>query len=124
MKMTFKLALAAVGGAVIGALGVGVTGAQTKPPAFLVAEFEVTDPAGWKTYVDGTRAISSGGAFVVRAAKGTPLAGELPKTITIVQFASVEEAIAFDSSPAYAALKPLRDQSSNWRSFVVEGVRN
>jgi hypothetical protein len=53
MNTTVKLALATLSGVLIGAFGVGVTGAQTKPPAFLVAEFEVTDPVGWKTYVDG-----------------------------------------------------------------------
>ena len=86
-------------------------------------EFEVTDPVGWKTYVDGARANPSGGTFLVRAAKGTSLAGDQPKTITIVQFPSVEDAVAFDSSPQYAALKPIRDKSSKWRSYVAEGIQ-
>jgi uncharacterized protein (DUF1330 family) len=122
MKITASIAIATVAGIVIGALGVEATRAQSKPPAFLVAEFEVTDPVGWKAYVDGARANPSGGIFIVRAAKGTSLAGEPPKTITIVQFPSVEDAVAFDSSPHYAALKPLRDKSSNWRSYVVQGL--
>ena len=120
MKTSSGLAIATLIGMVIGALGVEATKAQSNAPAFLVAEFEVTDPVGWKAYVDGARANPSGGAFLVRAAKGTSLAGEPPKTITIVQFASVEAAIAFDSSPHYAALKPIRDKSSNWRSYVVQ----
>lgn len=123
MNTTVKLTLAVLSGVVIGAFGIEATRAQSKPPVFVVAEFEVTDPSGWKTYTDGARAIPSGGTFLVRAAKGTSLAGEPPKTITIVQFASLEEAIAFDASPAYAALKPMRDKSSNWRSYVVEGVQ-
>jgi uncharacterized protein (DUF1330 family) len=122
MKTSAGLAIATLIGMVIGALGVEATRAQSNAAAFLIAEFEVTDPVGWKTYVDGARANPSGGAFLVRAAKGTSLAGEPPKTITIVQFASVEAAIAFDSSPHYAALKPIRDKSSNWRSYVVQGV--
>jgi uncharacterized protein (DUF1330 family) len=122
MKTTASLAIATVAGIVIGALGVEASRAQTKAPAFLVAEFEVTDPVGWKAYVDGARANPSGGIFLVRATKGTSLAGEPPKTITIVQFPSVEDAVAFDSSPHYAALKPLRDKSSNWRSYVVQGL--
>ncbi len=122
MKTSSGLAIATLIGMVIGALGVEATKAQSNAPAFLVAEFEVTDPVGWKAYVDGARANPSGGAFLVRAAKGTSLAGEPPKTITIVQFASVEAAIAFDSSPHYAALKPIRDKSSNWRSYVVQGM--
>ena len=100
-----------------------ISSAQSKPAAFLVAEFEVTDPTGWKAYQEGARAMPpSGGVFLARAATGTGLAGAPPKTITIVQFPTVDDAIAFDSSPAYTALKPLRDKSSNWRSYVVEGL--
>jgi len=123
MNSVTKLGLATMAGVVIGAFGIEVSRAQTKAPGFLVVEFEVTDPVGWRTYVDGARANPSGGVFLVRAAKGTSLAGEPPKTITIVQFPSVEDAVAFDSSPQYAALKPIRDKSSNWRSYVAEGVQ-
>jgi uncharacterized protein (DUF1330 family) len=115
--------MAAVAGVVIGALGSEAIRAQPKPPGFLVVEYEVTDPVGWKTYVDGARANPSGGTFLVRATKGTSLAGEPPKTITIVQFPTVDDAVAFDSSPQYAALKPIRDKSSKWRSYVVEGLQ-
>lgn len=125
MKNTAKLAVATLAGVAIGAFGIEATRAQTKAqaPGFLVVEFEVTDPVGWKTYVDAARANPSGGIFLVRAAKGTSLAGEQPKTITIVQFPSVADAVAFDSSPHYAALKPIRDKSSKWRSYVVEGLQ-
>lgn len=119
-----KLGVAVAAGIVIGAFGLEATRAQTKAPALLVAEFEITDPVGWKAYVEGARANPSGGAFLVRAAKGTSLASEPPKTVTIVQFPSIEAAVAFDSSPHYAALKPIRDKSSRWRSYVVEGVQN
>ena len=123
MTTTLKVAAALVSGISIGALGIGALRAQNKPVAFLVTEFEVTDPAGWKSYQEGTRAMpTSGGAFLARAAKGVVLSGAPPKTITIVQFPSVDDAIAFDSSPAYTALKPIRDKSSNWRSYVVEGL--
>lgn len=118
MNDAMMLTLAVLGGVVIGAFGIEATWAQSKPPASLVDEFEVTDPVGWKTYTDGTRANPSGGTFLVRAAKGTSFAGEQPKTITIVQFASVEEAIAFDASPTYTALKPTRDKSSKWHSCM------
>ena len=117
-----KLLMATGLGILIGAAGIKTINAQSKPPAYLIAEFEVTDPAVWKTYVDGARAIPSGGEFIVRAAKGTALSGQAPKTITIVKYATIEDALAFDSSPQYAALKPLRDKSSNWRSYAVEGL--
>jgi uncharacterized protein (DUF1330 family) len=122
VNTAFKVAVALVTGVLIGTVGIESLRAQPRPPGFLVVEFEVTDPAGWKTYLDGARANPGGGTFLARAAKGTALAGQAPKMITIVQFASVDEAIAFDSSPAYTALKPIRDKSSNWRSYVVEGL--
>lgn len=123
MNATLRVTAALVSGIAIGALGIGSLRAQSKPAGFLVAEFEVTDASGWKEYQEGVRAMpSSGGVFLARAAKGAGLAGAQPKTITIVQFPTVDDAIAFDSSPAYAALKPLRDKSSNWRSYVVEGL--
>jgi uncharacterized protein (DUF1330 family) len=123
MNTTLKIAVALVSGIAIGALGIESLRAQSKPVGFLVAEFEVTDPSGWKSYQEGVRAMPpNGGVFLARAAKGAGLAGAPPKAITIIQFPTVDDAIAFDSSPAYTALKPLRDKSSNWRSYVVEGL--
>ena len=122
MNTAIQTGLTLLAGIAVGAFGINSLRAQSKPPAFMIVEFEVTDPVGWKAYQDGARAIPSEAIFLARATKGTALAGDKPKTITIVQFASVDEAIAFDSSPAYTALKPLRDKSSNWRSYVVEGL--
>jgi len=122
MNTSAKLVIATAVGILIGAAGIEGTNAQSKPPAYLIAEFEITDPAVWKAYVDGARANPSTGEFIVRAAKGTTLSGQPPKTITIVKYATIEDALAFDSSPQYVALKPLRDKSSNWRSYVVEGL--
>jgi uncharacterized protein (DUF1330 family) len=41
---------------------------------------------------------------------------------TPLQYPSLEDALAFDSSPEYTALKAVRDKSTKWRSFVVEGL--
>lgn len=122
MRTAIRTGLTLLAVIVIGTCGIESLRAQSKSPGFLIVEFEVTDPLGWKTYQDGARANPSRGVFLARAAKGTGLSGDKPKTITIVQFPSVDDAIAFDSSPAYAALKPIRDKSSNWRSYVVEGL--
>lgn len=53
MNTTVKLTLAVLSGVVIGGFGIEATSAQSKPPVFVVAEFEVTDPGGWKMYSDG-----------------------------------------------------------------------
>ena len=122
MNTYSKLVIATATVILIGAAGFEVANAQSKPPAYLIVEFEITDPDVWKDYAAGARAIPSIGEFIVRAAKGTTLSGQPPKTITILKFATIEDALAFDSSPQYVALKPLRDKSSNWRSYVVEGL--
>jgi uncharacterized protein (DUF1330 family) len=93
-----------------------------KAPAYVVVEYEITDPAGFKDFIKGDEAIRSPRIFLARHAKGVSLAGEPPKWIGILQFPSVEDALAFDSSPEFTALKPIRDKSTKWRSFVVKGL--
>jgi len=126
MNTNLKVIAAALAGVAIGASGIESIRAQTKPPGYVIVEFEVTDPTGWKNYTDAARALppTPGSTFIVRAAKGTALAGEQPKTITIVKFASLDDALAFNASPGYSALKANRDKSSNWRSYAVEGLPN
>ena len=124
MNANLKLISAMLAGVAICAVGIETSQAQSKPPGYLVVEFQVTDPVGWKAYADAARALPTSGTFIVRATKGVSLAGEPPKTITIIKFPSVDDALAFDTSPAYVALKESRDKSSNWRSYVVEGFPN
>lgn len=91
----------------------------------MIIEYEVTDPASYREYLKASAALREtgvGGTFLVRGAQGISLSGEPPKTTAIIEFASVDEAVAFDRSPAYTALKATRDQALKWRSFVVEGM--
>ena len=124
MRTHYRHAVALIGGVVIAAAMIGNVHAQAKPPAYLVVEFEVVDPVGWKEYTDAARTLGGPGRFLVRAAKGVPRAGEPPKNITIIVFPSMEAAEAADSRPAYTALKANRDKSTKWRSYVVEGLPN
>jgi uncharacterized protein (DUF1330 family) len=124
MKSSHKVVAATLVVAVATIVGFATVpvGAQPKSPGYLVVEFQVTDPVGWKAYTDAARALPTSGKPIVRATKGVSLSGEEPRTISIFKFPSVEEALAFDSSPGYVALKAARDRSSNWRSYVVEGM--
>ena len=124
MSINLKISLAVIAGAIIGAASIEMARAVGKPPGYLVVEYEITDPAGFKTYLQSANAIKSSRIFLARHAKGTPLSGEPPKWIGIIQYSSVEEALAYDASLEYAALKPIRDKSTKWRSFVVEGLQN
>lgn len=125
MNVTKTLALAGIGMASIGGLAVNASSAQTKAPAYMIIEYEITDQAEYREYLKASatlRATGVGGTFLVRGARGVSLSGEPPKTTAIIQFASVDEAVAFDRSPEYTALKASRDKALRWRSFVVEGL--
>ena len=122
MTITAKLVLAGLGGLGIGAVAVQLAHASARPPAFQIVEYEITDPAGFQAYIKGAGAIHSSRIFLARHAKGTSLSGAPPKWIGILQYSSLEDALAFDSSPEYTALKSIRDKSTKWRSFVVEGL--
>lgn len=99
--------------------------ASTAPPAYYVAEFEITNPEGMKPYsakVESTF-IPYGGHFVVRGGKYVPLEGNAPKRKRVViEFESVEKAMAWYNSPEYSELRKLRQQSANTDVYVVEGV--
>lgn len=125
MKFTKNHAIAGIGMALICMLAVASSSAQTKPPGYMIVEYEITDQAEFREYLKASNALRAtgvGGTFLVRGAKGISLSGEAPKTTAIIQFASVDEALAFDKSPEHMALKASRDKATKWRSFVVEGL--
>lgn len=96
---------------------------QGKRPAYLIAEVEVTDPAGFSEYVD--KALPSLAAYHARliargkahAKEGTQPVGD----IVIVAFESLEDAERWYSTPPYKDAIPLRQRAANTRLFFVEG---
>jgi len=86
METNFKLMLASLAGVVIGAASIEMLSAQgvipaKAPPAYLIAEVEVTDPAGYKTYQDAAAPVlaATGGRFLVRGGKTVALDGAPPE---------------------------------------------
>ena len=75
------------------------------PPAYLIAETEVTDRAAFQKYaekVPETLALFRGGFhYVVRGGKTQPLEGQPPKGIVVIAFDSTEKALAWYNSPVY-----------------------
>jgi uncharacterized protein (DUF1330 family) len=128
MGTNWKLVLTALAGMVVGAAGVGTLSAQVTPkktpPAYLIGEIEVTDPEGYKKYQDGVSSVlsASGGRFLVRGGKTVAFDGPPPKRIAVIAFDSLEKAEAYRNSPVYKELVPIRDKSSKFRLFAVEGV--
>jgi uncharacterized protein (DUF1330 family) len=124
MKTHYVAASSVFVGIAIGAVAVQTLHAQAKPPGYLVAEVEVTDPPTYQTYIKGTNAIAAryGSKFIVRGGKTVALAGEPPQRVAISIFDSLDKAVAFQNDPEYKALIPIRDKSSKYRSYAVEGA--
>jgi uncharacterized protein (DUF1330 family) len=127
--MNHKLALAILIGISIGAAGGVVIHAQqakTPPPAYLIAEVEVTDRAEFQEYsdqVEETMAPFEGHYhYVVRTATAQALEGEPPKRIVVIAFDSEETALRWYRSRAYQKIKPLRLGASISRLYLAEGL--
>jgi uncharacterized protein (DUF1330 family) len=127
MRTNPKLALAVLAGTFFGAAGArGIHAQQVKaPPAYVIAEVEVTDPATLQRYGEkapGTLAPFNG-QYLVAGGKTQALEGEAPKGyVVVIGFDSAEKARGWYDSPAYEAIKPIRQRSTKSRIFIVEGV--
>ena len=130
MKSNYKLLVGVVAGVLVGAAGNNtIHGQQVKtPPVYLISEADaITDPTGIKEYgakVLETLAPFNGHYhFVVRGGKTESLdGGAPPKGIVIFAFDSAEQAHAWYDSPAYAAIRPIRQAATKGRTFLVDGV--
>src|SRR5437588_390011 len=127
MKTKHKLALGVLTGVLIGAVGGRTIHAQqAKPgPGYVIAEVEVTDLPTMQKY--GEKVPETLAPFnhhyVVRSSKIQTLEGEPPKGgVVMIAFDSVEKAREWYDSPAYAAIRPIRQSAAKSRIFIVEGL--
>ena len=121
MKTNHKVAVGVVAGFGLGVFAVQVLHAQARPPAYTVAEVEVTDPETYKQYI-AVGVPPTDGHFIARGGSIYVVNGAPPKRIAIVQWQSLEKAKAFYKSEAYKRVIPIRDKSSIFRAYVIEGV--
>lgn len=124
MESWKPLFVAGLVGMALGAAGIKLALAASKPPAYMVVEYEITDRDAFQEYIKGADAIPTSRVFLARHAKGTALTGEPPKWIGIVKYPSLEDALAFENSSQYKALIATRDKGTKWRAYVVEGLQN
>ena len=127
MKTNYKLALATLAGLSIGVAGSEAIHAQQAKaaPGYVIGEIEVNDLAAIQRYgqkVPGTLAPFNH-QDVVRSNKIQALEGEPPKGgIVVIAFDSPEKAREWWDSPAYNAIKPIRQGAAKSRIFIVEGL--
>jgi uncharacterized protein (DUF1330 family) len=127
MNSNFKIMLAVVVGAALGAAAVQGLHAQAKPKAYTVSELETLDAAAQAAYVPailaaqkaaGARPFNTGGGRIV-AMEGAAA----PKRVAITEWDSLEKAQAFYDSKAWKDLAPQRDKATKTiRRYAVEAV--
>jgi len=126
MNSHHKLAVAVLAGISIGVAGAhAIRAQQVKPPlGYVIAEVDVTDPDTYKKYAEKVPATvaSFDGHYLVRGGKIQAVESEPPKRIVVIAFESAEKAHAWEYSPAYEAIKPMRQSSAKSRIFIVEGI--
>ncbi|HLL27464.1 MAG TPA: DUF1330 domain-containing protein [Xanthobacteraceae bacterium] len=126
MKTQYTIALAMLAGAAIGAAAVQGLHAQAKPPAFIVAEINVTNEEGFlKEFAPlAQKALSAGAGYKVLARGGKTVSfyGDAPKSRVVINtFENLDAAVSAYNSAAYKEAKAIGDKYATFRIFAVEG---
>jgi uncharacterized protein (DUF1330 family) len=81
--------------------------------------------ADYAQYVEKVRPIVKrhGGRYLARGGKVTPVAGDWrPERVILIEFPSSDDVARWWNSPEYKAIAGLREQSTQARAIVVEGI--
>jgi uncharacterized protein (DUF1330 family) len=92
---------------------------------FIIAEIEVTDPAGYEEYRRAAaRTLEAfGGTYLVRGGAAELLEGQgEPKRLVVLRFDSADRARAWWESREYAAAREIRRRTAAARMILVEGA--
>ncbi|MDR3533080.1 MAG: DUF1330 domain-containing protein [Rhodopila sp.] len=94
-------------------------------PAYLIANIEITDPAGFEDYRARVPAVVAqyGGRYVIRGNPATQMEGKPFFTrLTVLEFASMEALQLFYGSPEYVPLLAIRTACTKSDVVFVPGV--
>ncbi len=92
--------------------------------AYVVFEIEVTDPERYERYkaLSGPAVAAAGGRYLARGGRTASLEGAAPpRRSVVIEFDSLEAAVAWYEGEAYTAARALREGAATVRAYVVEG---
>jgi uncharacterized protein (DUF1330 family) len=94
------------------------------PKAYWIARVDVNDPETYKKYVEtGKPAFERYNAkFLARGGRSEALEGKNRARNVLIEFASMEDALACYNSPEYTAARAIRQAVSEGDWILVEGV--
>lgn len=93
--------------------------------AFIIVDIEITHPEEYESYKKLTPASLSlyEGRFAVRGGESHVLEGDwTPGRLVVLEFPSMEKALAWWNSPEYAPAKALRHRTAITRMVAVQGT--
>jgi uncharacterized protein (DUF1330 family) len=125
MNTRHVAALAALAGFGLGVIAIEGLHAQAKPPVYYVSEVDVADLEGYeRDYVPKVRASvkAYGGRSLVSGQKAVAIEGDPPKRVAIVLFDSMDQLLAWRSSPQYKEDRKISDKYGTVRAFAVEAL--
>jgi uncharacterized protein (DUF1330 family) len=125
MNTRYKIALAMLASAGVGAAAIEGLHAQVKPPTYVVIPIlKITDAKAFEPILEKgpAAAKASGGEFVIRTDKIIPLDGTPPQRYVLIKFDSVEKAQAWHNSALQKEVDAIRAKTTESLSFIVEGV--
>ena len=125
MNTKFKITLAVVAGAALGAAATQGLHAQAKLKAYSVSELDITDAKAQDAYLPNARkVIADAHGRPLRTANGRVVQIEgaaAPKSAAIVEWDSVDDAVSFYKSKAWTDLEAQRAKAYKLvRRYVVE----
>ena len=126
MKTRSTVALSMIAGAALGATAIHGIHAQGKPPAYYVAEIEVSNDdvymKEWSPKVAETIK-AAGGTYMARGTSIQGFEGTPPKRAVITKFDNMDKIKTWRDSAAYKSAMPIRDKAvKSVRAYAIEGV--
>jgi uncharacterized protein (DUF1330 family) len=125
MKAKFKLTLAVLAGAALGAAAIQGLNAQGKPVVYLIEEIDISNPDAFaKEFLPLIQAANkAAGVRSLAGGKATAIEGAPPKSRVAIQvWDSIESIQAFRGSAAYKDARKVADKYATYRTFAVEGL--
>lgn len=95
------------------------------PKAYWIARVDVTDPGAYADYMalGAAALVAGGGRLLSRGGRAVALEGPPPRERTVViEFDSMEAALACHASPAYRAARARREGAAEVEIVIVEGL--
>jgi uncharacterized protein (DUF1330 family) len=124
MNTKSKIVIAAVAGAALGAAAIQGLHAQAKLKAYSVGEVEVTGTLPSDYLPTVRKAIEAANGRALRTLNGRVVSIEgapAPKNVALIEWDSVDDAVAFYKSKAWTDLAPQREKAQKTiRRYVVE----